>query len=35
LFAAYALFMSLRSLPSMVKKRLKGKLFERSTALPS
>jgi hypothetical protein len=35
LFAAYALFMSLRSLPSTVKKRLKGKLFERSTALPS
>jgi len=35
LFAAYALFMSLRSLPSTVKKRLKGKLFERSNALPS
>jgi hypothetical protein len=35
LFAAYALFMSLRSLPSTLKKKLKGKIFERSTALPS
>jgi hypothetical protein len=32
LFAAYALFMSLRSLPSKVKRKLK---FERSRALPS
>jgi len=35
LFAAYALFMSLRSLQSKVIRKLKGKVFERSRAVPS